>query len=364
MYGINKFLLSYERNDYSEHLSDFEYKIDCSLGTNPYGKWPGLKIGQEIFEHIELYPHGSEILLEEICKYFSETAKIMPENIGLSCGSMGALMAINRMFLKPGKKIIGVAPQFSAAIDDFNIYEAEYHPVFLREENNYQFILEDFLRELIKVEDAYIYIDNPNNPTGQVIPKSDLEKIIAEAQKRNSFVVIDEAYGDYMDTKESAVDLLDQYDNLVVIRTFSKGLGAAGIRLGYAIARKEFISLFNKVNVPFSNNTIADYIATQIINSGWDKENRPEINAGKRRILNELSTLKVGYTSENVPISMIYCDNKEIDLRKLMEETGLKVVSCEGYEGLGKNSVRTNLHSDMDMLIDCLKESEKLLEKF
>lgn len=158
----------------------------------------------------------------------------------------------------------------------------------------------------------------------------DLEKIIAEGQKRNCFVVIDEAYGDYMDMKESAVGLLDKYDNMVIVRTFSKGLGAAGIRLGYVIGRKEFINLYNKVNIPFSNNTIADYIASQIINSGWSNENRPKINAGKRRILKELSTLKVAFTSENIPISMIYCDNEDIDLCKLMEKTGLKVVSCEG----------------------------------
>lgn len=362
MYDINNILLDYEKNDYAEHLSDFEFKIDCSLGSNPYGKWPGLTINEEILDHIELYPHGNEKLLEGICNYFNERAKIEPDNISFSCGSIAAVMAVNRMFLRPGKKILGIAPQFSAVIDDFNIYEAEYDPVYLKEENNYQFQLEDFLSELENVEDAYIYIDNPNNPTGQVIPKEDLEKIISEAQKRNSFVVIDEAYGDYMDMKESVVDLLDQYDNFVVIRTFSKGLGAAGIRLGYVVGRKEFIKLFNKVNIPFSNNTIADYIASQIINSGWDKENRSKINAGKRRILNEVSTLKVAYTSENIPISMIYCDNKDIDLCKLMEKTGLKVVTCEGYDGLDKNSIRINLHANMDLLIECLKETERLLK--
>lgn len=363
MYGINNFLVEYKRNDYSGHLSDFPCKIDCSLGTNPYGRWSNLKMNQEIFEQIELYPHRSESLLEGISKYFSNVANIKPENISLACGSIAAIMAVNRMFLKPGKRIVGIAPQFSAVIDDFNIYEVEYLPVYLREENNYQFILEDFLSELIKVKDAYIYIDNPNNPTGQIIPKKDLEKIIIESQKRNSFVVIDEAYGDYMDLNNSVVDLLDQYDNFVVIRSFSKGFGAAGIRLGYVIGSKEFINLFNKVNIPFSNNTIADYIASQIINSGWDKENRHKINQGKRRVLNELSILKVGYTSVNIPISMIYCDNKSIDLCKLMEKVGLKVVSCEGYDGLDKNSIRLNLHADMELLMECLKEAEELLEK-
>ncbi len=361
MYGMNDFLLTYEKKDYAEHLSDFRFKIDCSLGTNPYGEWPGLRINKAIFDQVYLYPEDSTGLKQEICKHYSDITMIKPENIALTCGSIGGVMTVNRMFLKPGKKIIGIAPQFSAVIDDFNIYQAEYIPVYLKEENNYEFVYEDFLLELEKVQDAYIYIDNPNNPTGQIIPKEYLEKIVIEAKKRNSFVVIDEAYGDYMDNKESVVDLLEEHENLVIIRTFSKGLGAAGIRLGYVIGRKEFIHLFNKVTIPFSNNIIADHVATQIINSRWDKENSEKIKAGNRRLLNDLSVLKVAHTAEIVPISMLYCDNKEIDLSQQMEKVGLKVVSCEGYEGLGKNCIRLNLHADIELLMACLKETEKLL---
>lgn len=362
MYGINNILLDFKRSDYSGELSEFEYKIDCSLGTNPYGKWPGLKIDQEVFDNIDLYPHGRDDLIDEICKYFNQVAKLGPRNIGLGCGSIGTIMSINRMFLKTGKKIIGIAPQFTAVIDDFHTYEADYDPIFLSEEDNYQFILDEFLDKVMSVNEAYIYIDNPNNPTGQIILKSDLEIIISEAKKRNSFVLIDEAYGDYMDLEESSVDLLDKYDNLAVVRSFSKGLGLAGIRLGYVIASEVFISAFDKVNVLFADNSIALNLAEQVINSGWNRENRSKINEGKKRILSGLSTLKVAYTSENIPISMIYCDNKDIDLCKLMEKTGLKVVSCEGYDGVGKNVIRLNLHSEIDILMDCLKETERLLE--
>ncbi len=315
-----------------------------------------------MINEIALYPEDVEPLLKQICNYFKDVANILPENITLTCGSIGAILAVNRMFLRPGKKVLGIAPQFSAVIDDFNIYEADYQPVYLKKENNYKFVLEDFLEALNNLKNVYIYIDNPNNPTGQIIPKTAIEKIICEAKNRNSFVVIDEAYGDYMDMQESAVDLLEKYDNFTVLRTFSKGLGAAGIRLGYVIGRKEFIHLFSKVNIPFSNNTLSTYIASQIINSGWAKQCRPRINEGKRRILSELSTLKVAYTSVDVPISMLYCDNEKVNLAKLMEKTGLKVISCEGFKGLGINSVRINLHENMDLLMECLIETEKLLE--
>ena len=362
MYGIDEVILEYSRSDYSVHLSDFEYKIDCSLGTNPYGKSPALKISQDAFDTIELYPEDNGELVKGIIKYFDEVAELNTYNIAFGCGSIGTLLTINRMFLKPGKKILGIAPQFSAVIDDFNMYGADYNPVHLKKDNNYKFVLDDFVNELLKISDAYIYIDNPNNPTGQVIPRHDLEIIISEAEKRNSFVVIDEAYGDYMDMEESAVALVEKFDNLAVVRTFSKGLGAAGIRLGYVIANKVFIDTFNTVNIPFSKSTIANYVAAQVINSGWHRENKQKIIEGKRRILGELSTLKVGYTSEEVPISVIYCENEDIDLEKVMEKTGLKVVTCSGYVGLGKNAIRLNLHKDIDLLMDCLKETERFIK--
>jgi histidinol-phosphate aminotransferase len=361
MYGINEVLLNYERNDYSEHVSKSSYKVDCSFGTNPYGRWPQLKILEGLLDHVDLYPHDDSVLLEGICRYFKSIADIMPENIELTCGSIGAVMAVNRMFLRHSKKVIGIAPQFPAVVDDFNIYGSDYEPVHLKKEHNYQFVLKDFLKVLNDTENTYIYIDNPNNPTGQIIPKTEIEEIIKQARVKNSFVVVDEAYGDYMDTEDSAVSLLDKYDNFAIIRTFSKGLGAAGIRLGYVIGSEDFIYLLGKVNTPFANNSISTYIASQIINSGWNGDCRIKINDSKKRILTELSSLKIAFTSVNVPISMLYCENRKVDLCKLMEKTGLKVVSCQGYEGLGINSVRLNLNKNMDMLMKCLKETEQLL---
>lgn len=362
MYGISKVLLNYERNDYSEHVSKFSYKVDCSFGTNPYGRWPQLKIPEELLDHVDLYPHDDSVLLESICRHFKGIGDIKPENIELTCGSIGAVMAVNRMFLRYGKKVIGVAPQFPAVVDDFNIYGSDYKPVYLKKENNYQFVVEDFLKVLNNTESAYIYIDNPNNPTGQIIPETAIEEIIQQARGKNSFVVVDEAYGDYMDIQDSAVSLLDKYDNFAVIRTFSKGLGAAGIRLGYVIGRSDFICMLGKVNTPFANNSISTYIASQIINSGWNEDCRTKINDSKKRILTELSSLKIAFTSVDVPISMLYCENRKVDLCKLMEKTGLKVVSCQGYEGLGINSIRLNLNKNIDMLMKCLKETERLLE--
>lgn len=361
MYGINKFILHQERNDYSEHLSDFAYKIDCSMGSNPYGTWPGLECPKDLFQNIAHYPHSDLELKEAIAKYYSKHFHLTADNIALTCGSIGAVLALNRMILNEGKVILGIAPQFTAVVDDFITYGAKYSPVFLRKEDNYKFSLDNFLEALRKIQTAYVYIDNPNNPTGQIINLDDIEKIIKEAQIRDSFVLIDEAYGDYMDHENSAGKLIDKYDNLAVVRTFSKGFGAAGIRLGYIIAQKGVIDLVNKVNIPFSKSSIADYIAMRLLSSDWIEQTKKRVLEAKKTLFSGLKVIKMAHTSATTPISLLYCDNEEVDLCQVLEQTGVRAISCVGYDGLSKNSIRLNVHEDMPLLMECLHNAEKIL---
>ena len=363
MYGINKYILNQVRNDYSEHLSDFPYKIDCSMGSNPYGTWPGLELPRELLTNIALYPESDAKLKQAIATYYSKDVSLTEDNITLTCGSIGAVLALNRMVLNEGKIVLGIAPQFSAVVDDFVTYGCKYLPVYLSKEDNYKFNLKKFLAEMSKHHTSYIYIDNPNNPTGQIIPINEIEEIIKEAKARNSFVVIDEAYGDYMDTFNSAITLVEKYDNLAVVRTFSKGLGAAGIRLGYIIAQKDIINIVNKVNIPFSKNTIAEYIVLRLLESSWLPETKTRVHKGKTTLLNGLKKIKVAHTADTVPISLLYYDkdDQRIDLSKVLEKAGIRAITCAGYEGLDESSVRLNIHKNMDLLMECLHEAEKLL---
>ncbi|NLT57838.1 MAG: histidinol-phosphate aminotransferase family protein [Clostridiales bacterium] len=361
MYGIRKTLLTQQRNDYSEHLSQGSFELDCSLGSNPYGAWPGLALPQELLHHMALYPHASHRLAEAICRHYEDIAALTPGQVLLTCGSIGAVLTLNRMVLVQGKCILGLAPQFSAVVDDFITYDAAYSPVFLKQEDNYAFRLDAFLEAVRLRPNAYIYLDNPNNPTGQVIPLRQVEEIVALAQALDSFVVMDEAYGDYVEPRESAVGLIEKYDNLAVVRTFSKGLGAAGIRLGYILAQPAIIGAAGKVNVPFSSNTVAEHVATSLLTSGWARQCGERIQQDKRRLIDSLTDIKVAETASCVPISMLYTASPDIDLCGVLEQAGVRAITGVGYGGIGKNAVRLNLHEDVDRLIDCMGRAEKIL---
>ena len=265
------------------------------------------------------------------------------------------------MVLCPGKVVLGLAPQFSAVVDDFVTYETLYRPVYLRPERNYAFDLGEFLEAMRANPGAYIYIDNPNNPTGQVIPLADAERIVSLARELDSFVVLDEAYGDYMPPEESAMHLVGKYDNLAVMRTFSKGMGAAGIRLGYILAHPAVIAAAGKVNVPYSKNELAGRIAEELIRHDWAGQCRERVAADKPRMLASLKKLRYAETCMSVPITMLYTDDESVDLCAVLEKAGIRAITCEGYEGLGKNGVRLNIHKDIDRLIELLSAAEDLL---
>ncbi len=360
MYGISEVVARLERNDYSEHLSPSGYELDCSLGQNPYGAPPGLAVSSELPTIVGSYPHSEAQVKQAIMERFGSMSPLEPPNIALTCGSMGALICLNRLFLKKGKRIIGVAPQFTAIVDDFNVYEAEYRPVPLRADENYRFDADAFLAVLQEERDAFVYIDNPNNPTGQIIALEDIERIVAVARDRGSFVCVDEAYGDYMANANSAIQILEHYDNLCVTRTLSKGLGGAGLRMGYLMSGERFVRIFEKVNIPFATTGLANYLAPQLLRSGWEHHAVERSLADKAELIGSLRHIKVGHTAMEVPIGMYYVD-EDVDLEQAMLRHGLRVVSCSGYVGLSRNAVRINLHKNFERMKELVLEVDREL---
>ncbi|MBC2578580.1 pyridoxal phosphate-dependent aminotransferase [Peptostreptococcus russellii] len=363
LYGMSKMVEELVKKDYLDQLSNSSYEIDCSVGENPYGLCPEIRLDEEIINLVSTYPDSSDKFIRSIVSKYSEIANLSDKNIALTTGSIGALTCLNRLFLKKGKKIIGIAPQFTAVIDDFNLYGADYDPVYLKEENNYKFEIKDFLNKLESIEEAYIYIDNPNNPTGQVIPLDEIEKIVMIAKKNNSFVCIDEAYGDYFTLDNSAINILNKYDNIAVVRTLSKGLGGAGIRAGYLISNEGFIKYFKKVNTPFGTSVFTNEIAAQLLESDWEEYARRKSIRNKRILIESLNKIKVAETAMDIPIAMYYVEDDSIDLEKELLKNGVRVVSGSSYDGLSKNHVRINLHRDFDKMLELIKYTDLSLEK-
>lgn len=141
---------------------------------------------------------------------------------------------------------------------------------------------------------SIVVLLNPNNPIGDPYSKEDVIKIIEKARKYDAMVVIDEAY--YYFHKISFLDLINQYDNIIVLRTFSKIFSLAGCRIGYVISNGEVIKYLDKVRPSFDTNSLALKFATLLLKKERLINDLIAIEAkGREYLINQLKIYEYDY---------------------------------------------------------------------
>lgn len=366
-YNVCKHLLDYERESYAEEPGNVGHNedsmIDCSLGINPFG-YPGLidEVNERFLgNQLNKYP---EVLYSElksaIAKYWEDVTKLKGSNIRVGNGSMPILERINKIFIDVDSKVLGCCPQFSDFMVDVKCRGGRYDYILLRPENNFKFDCSELI-SAIRPEHKLVYIDNPNNPTGQVIPVSVISSIVEEAQKMGVCVVVDEAYGEFMDKENSAISLIGKYDNLLVTRTFSKGFGLAGVRVGYLIAGEEMAKYYSKVDIPFTVTTPAQYLAAVALkDQNFLKGCRDKINRAKKELIESCSKIQILETDMEVPIMTLAHPDKNVDLYKEFAKRNVLTESGKYFIGLGKNYIRFRIPKDINSVISIVKDMEKI----
>ena len=151
-------------------------------------------------------------------------------------------------------------------------------------------LTEDFqldVDEIVKQDAKVAIMPSPNNPTGNCFRQKDIEEILS---RFNGIVVVDEAYAEYAD--DAMIRRVDEFDNLVVLRTFSKAYAMAALRVGYAAANKKLADMMMRVKIPYSLNMVSEGAAIaavrdqEFIRRSVDmvREQRPKLDAGLRKL--------------------------------------------------------------------------------
>lgn len=192
------------------------------------------------------YPLGGvERLIDSLSKYH----KIPSDMIGVGNGSDQILDLILSNFASKQTKVLTSNPIFGFFEERCKLYSIPTVKIQFSKDMTLE--PDDFISKF-KSSDI-LYLDSPNNPTGFQFPKKDLERLVT---KFEGLVIIDEAYGEFGDY--SLDYMTKKQENLVVVRTFSKSAGLAGLRIGYFIANKSFTDVFNRVlQYPYPINTMA-----------------------------------------------------------------------------------------------------------
>jgi histidinol-phosphate aminotransferase len=302
---------------------------------------------------INRYPDPYQNKLKE---RVSELKNIAKENLFFGNGSDEILDLTFRIFCEPGKDNVIICPptyamyKVLADINDIKVKEVILNNDFSLNTNKIISVVDENTKLLI--------LCSPNNPTGNSINKSDLELLLS---KLNCIVLVDEAYIDFSN-KESALDLIDKYPNLIISQTLSKAWGMAGIRVGMAFTSTKIAEILNKVKPPFNINTLSQQKAFEgLKNKSLYFDILKMILIQKKLLiqkLKEFNNVKEVYPSD-ANFLLVKFTNSKFIFEKLQKK-GI-IVRDRSKQVLCENCLRITVGTEKEnnKLIIKLKEIEK-----
>jgi len=225
-------------------------RIDLSDNTNAWGMPPAARAAITSMELSARYPSAYS---DELKTAISAYVGLPIDSIATGCGSDDVLDAAIRAFGRPGDRLVYPAPTFVMipAFASLNGLVPEPTP----------------LDRLATSGARVIYLCSPNNPTGQLVIRSDIEAVLRQATSEQ-VVIVDEAYAEF--AGESVVDLVAHHAQLVVTRTMSKAFGLAGLRVGYVLASPERIAAIETSRGPYMVSAVAEQAAVAALTIGRD----------------------------------------------------------------------------------------------
>jgi histidinol-phosphate aminotransferase len=228
-----------------------------------------------------IYPQDEEIRLKESISNYLKTS---PDNLILGNSSDEVMERVIRIFLEEGNNAITFTPTFTVFKYCVQYQGAEFVSVPLKDD----FSLDvDGLRANFNSSSKLLYLCSPNNPTGTQLRQQDIESLTEEFP---GIVLVDEAYAEYADY--SVVPLVNKYENLIVLRTFSKAFSLAGLRLGYAVANSHLAKALDRTPAPYTVNVISLRMGRKMLeNIEIMRSSVAALKAEREKLLNELNKI-------------------------------------------------------------------------
>lgn len=230
--------------------------VKLASNENPLGPSPlAIEAARKALAGANRYPDGSGFYLRQA---LAKKHNIAMEQIVLGAGSTELIDLVARLLLRPadaGVTSYGSFPLYYIAI---RATGAQLIEIPLKE---YRFDL-DAIAGSLNPKTKIVYLANPNNPTGTMFTANEFDSFLARVPG-HVFVVVDEAYCDYIERRDysRSVDIVKRRGNLMVLRTFSKVYGLAGLRIGYGLGPAALLDELNKIRGPFNTSNVAQAAA-------------------------------------------------------------------------------------------------------
>ncbi|MBO6214231.1 MAG: histidinol-phosphate aminotransferase family protein, partial [Lachnospiraceae bacterium] len=234
--------------------------VRLDQNENPDGlpKWLFDSVMEKVTpEFLSIYPEETIPTIK-----YAELIGLEKDNVTFTDGSVVGMGYVIKVFGEKNKDILCVTPYFEffelyAKMAGMNVRQLQY-------EKDFSYRIETTLNS-INEDTGIVVLVNPNMPVGNAYSRESIIRVIKKAKDNNAIVIIDEAYYYFYD--QTAVDMVKNYDNVFVLRTFSKMLSIPALRLGSIISSRDNISYIKKYKPPYTVNSIALLFAEAIVDN-------------------------------------------------------------------------------------------------
>lgn len=299
--------------------------IKLASNENPFVSQKVKTAIKESLNQINRYPEGGCFYLK---KRLAQRLKLKPQNLLFGNGSDELIDIIIKTFVGIDEEVITAKTTFLEyeIITKVNGRKVKTVPL-----TNFKYDLEA-IKEKINKKTKVVFIANPNNPTGTYVSAKKVEQFL-KGLPPNLIVVFDEAYNEFVDCADFPCTQKYLFSkNIIILRTFSKVYGLAGLRIGYALARKEFVSFMEKARPPFNVNSLAQAGALAAFSDkNFVLKTRNLILKEKKYLYRALDDLGLNYVPSQANFILIDINQDTVKIFKEMLKYGVIVRDMKQY---------------------------------
>ena len=339
---------------YSSGLEYDSRFIDFSSNVNPLGFPSSItKIINKNRSLLSVYPDpDSSKLRDDLQKYTG----IKKNQIIVGNGATEIIYNFCKVFLHKDNNVLIPVPTFGEyeAASRLSGSQITFFKTMNLNKNTSEF------QDLVTKTNC-IFVCNPNNPTGILISKNNLLKILESAYNKSVLLFLDECFIELVpDSNESLIQYLEEFDNLFILRSLTKSFGLAGLRIGYGLGNKKVIDVLQRIKIPWSINGLAQMAASEALS------NMSHLNKTKKLIKKELKFLKdsvskiSGFTCYDSSTNFILIKSR-INSKEIQEKLIAKKIlirDCSNFRGLDNKFIRiaVRTHKENVKLVRALEE--------
>ena len=298
---------------------------------------------------ISEYPDSDSVNLRKALQWY---CKIPHEQIVIGNGATEIIYNFCKAFLSKKTPVLIPIPTFGE-------YEAAAKlsgcKITFFKTMNLESNLDNFIKKIPK--NGCVFVCNPNNPTGKLLPKRNLLKIIQAAKKKSSLAFVDESFIELVsESNQSIIKYVKKFSNLFILRSMTKSFGLAGIRVGYGIGSKQIISILNNLKIPWNVSGLAQHAARAALCSiSYLNKAKKIIENESKYLRNSISKIN-GFECHDAAANFILIKTKQKSktIQKKLLKKKILIRDCSSFRGLNNNYIR--------IAVKTRKENKKLVK--